>query len=279
MNDLQTKETLTPLQGRLLEMFKWFHEFCKDNGIRYYALGGTMLGAVRHKGFIPWDDDIDVGVPRKDYEKIRRISATLPDGRYCFEFPDTQSEVFATPYAKLYDTGTLLIENYYKPYKRGIFIDIFPLDGTGNNYKESCKYFKQLKAGYNLFMTKVAAINKKRAPIKNAAIVFARLIPDSLLSARSLRLKLDKKAALKDFDKMLYGGNLFGNWGIKEIMKTSIMGKPKEYEFNGITIYGAENYDEYLSLLYGDWRQLPPVEKRVSHHDFIELDINKSYLS
>ena len=276
---MDKKESLTPLQEYLLGMIKWFHEFCKDNEIRYYALGGTMLGAVRHKGFIPWDDDIDVGVPRKDYEKLRRIcKESSKEEKYRFEFPDSQSNEFATPYAKLYDTGTTLIENYYKTYKRGIFIDIFPLDGTGNSYKESYRYYKQLKAVYNLFMTRVAAINKRRHPVKNASIVLGRLIPDRLLPVRSLRVYLDRKASQKDFDKMIYGGNVFGNWGLKEIMKTSIMGEPKEYEFNGITIYGVEKYDEYLSNLYGDWQKLPPKEKRVTHHDYLILDITKSYL-
>lgn len=270
-------DSLTQLQKRLLEMFSWFHNFCIDNKIKYYALGGTMLGAIRHKGFIPWDDDIDVGIPRNDYEKLRKISSNVNNNKFKFEFPTTIDEKFATPYAKLYDITTTLIENYKKPLKRGIFIDIFPLDGTGNDEKESKKNFKKIKRGYNFFMTRVAAINKNRSFLKNSAIIVSRIIPNCFLSNRKLRIRIDNFSKI-DFDNSYYGGNVFGNWGYKEIMPISIMGTPKEYFFENIKIYGVENYDEYLTRLYGNWKKLPPKEKQISHHDFIELNLEKSYL-
>ena len=74
--------SLTQLQYQLLEMLRWFHDFCEKNKLRYYVLGGTMLGAIRHKGFIPWDDDIDVGMPRGDYQKLIRLMSKKESGRY-----------------------------------------------------------------------------------------------------------------------------------------------------------------------------------------------------
>ena len=150
-------------------------------------------------------------------------------------------------------------------------MDIFPLDGTGNEYTESVDYYNKIKAGYNLFMAKVAALNRRRSLLKNIAILLARIIPDPFISIRKIRVELDQKASQKDFDRSIYGGNIFGNWGLKEIMETSIMGNPKEYEFNGILVYGVERYDEYLSHLYGNWRELPPEDKSCSIHSFLLL--------
>lgn len=280
MNEIREKSEnkLTDLQKKLLELFDWFHRFCEENQIRYYALGGTMLGAARHNGFIPWDDDIDVGIPRSDYEKLRELSRQLNDSRFKFEFPDSDDKLFATPYAKLYDTTTTLIENYRMPLKRGIFIDVFPLDGTGNDEKTSRNFVKQAKHKYNFFMTRVAALNSHRSAMKNIAIVISRIIPYWICPNRNLRIKIDKFAQKYDFNNDTYGGNIFGNWGYREIMKNSVLGVPTIYEFNGIVIYGVEHYDEYLTSLYGDWRKLPPKEKQVTHHDFVSLDLNKSYL-
>lgn len=279
MNMIIKRNELSPLQMQLLNMFKWFHSFCQSNSIRYYSLGGTMLGAVRHEGFIPWDDDIDVGIPRKDYERLRFLSSTIKkETHYCFEFPDTHFKNFATPYAKLYDTSTTLIENYRHPYERGVFIDVFPLDGTGNSKKESDNNYKSIRKLYNFFMTRVAVLSEKRSMLKNAAILSSRLIPNMVIPTRTLRIMLDKRASSLDFDDCMMGGNIFGNWGNKEIMNTSIMGQPKEYLFNGILINGVEKYDEYLTNLYGKWKILPPAEKRISHHDFLKLDLKNSYL-
>lgn len=277
MNKEASESALTDLQKKLLSLFGWFHDFCVENKITYYALGGTVLGAVRHKGFIPWDDDVDVGIPRADYERLKTIAAQTETGKYMFEFPDSDDELFATPYAKLYDASTTLTENYRKPLKRGIFIDVFPLDGTGNTEKESRRFCKKIKNGYNFFMTRVAAVNKNRSGLKNFAIIISRLIPYSICKTRNLRVNLDKRAAKFNLNDSKFGGNVFGNWGYREIMETSVLGNPTEYEFNGLTIFGVEKYDEYLTNLYGDWRKLPPEEKRITHHDYLELDLNKSY--
>lgn len=103
MDNDERECALSDLQKKLLDLFTWFHDFCVENKITYYALGGTMLGAARHKGFIPWDDDVDVGIPRADYERLKTIVAQTETGKYMFEFPDSEDELFATPYTKLYD--------------------------------------------------------------------------------------------------------------------------------------------------------------------------------
>lgn len=112
---------MTEIQEKILDIMKWFHEFCQENEIRYYVVGGTMLGTVRHKGFIPWDDDIDVGIPRADYEKLlaNKDSLFKNENRYCLEsFRDGKPD-YEYPYAKIYDTQTTLVENCRQKTKRG----------------------------------------------------------------------------------------------------------------------------------------------------------------
>lgn len=268
--------TNSDLQRNLIKMMSWLDGFCRDNHLDYYALGGTMLGAARHEGFIPWDDDIDIGMPRKDYQRLEELLINNK-GRYQLETCNTQNEDYCYPYAKLYDTETTLIENYKPPLVRGTFIDIFPLDGLGSNLDKGVCWFKKVSMGYKFFLTRVAAIRKNRAIHKNAAIIVSRAIPHFILSNRSIRRCLDYAASKYDYDSSTYIGNFFGNWGEREIVPKSVIGKPKEYKFEDITILGVEDYNSYLSCLYGDWRKLPPKDKQITHHDYLFLDLDVSY--
>ena len=99
------------LHNRLLSMMKSFHNFCEDNNIRYYMIGGTALGAIRHKGFIPWDDDVDIGVPRPDYEKLLTLESQLPKGLEFLYYKNTSES--PVHYVKLVDSNTTLIERFY----------------------------------------------------------------------------------------------------------------------------------------------------------------------
>ena len=124
-------------------------------------------------------------------------------------------------------------------------------------------------------MLKVAGFRKGRSLYKNIGVAVFRLIP---ISAKSILGKLVNICKKYKYDECKYVGNLVGAWGIKEITAKDVMGEPTLYKFENIEVFGAEKADEYLTHIYGDWRQLPPVEKRVTHHDFIMCDLNKSYL-
>lgn len=267
---------MTDLQKELLVMLKWFHEFCVKNNLRYYAIGGTLLGAVRHKGFIPWDDDVDLGMPRKDYKRlVECIKNEQSDSGYVLETPLIKKD-FVYQYCKLYDTKTTLVENTRYKTKRGIYLDIFPLDGIGNTLEESQKNFKTIDRKNNYIMTKVCALSKHRKLYKNIAIVISRCIP--IPSWRTVLYKVDKLCESREFDTYKYVANLFGNWHEKEIVKREWLGRPTLYMFEDIQIYGPQDANSYLSALYGNYRQLPPIEKQKSHHDYLKLDLNVSYL-
>lgn len=276
---VNNKNKLNDLQFKLLDMFKWFHETCKKNNLRYYALGGTMLGAIRHEGFIPWDDDIDVGMPRKDYIKFLKIYKGKMDKNYIVESIYDRNEDFFYGYAKIYDISTTLIEKTRMNIKRGIYIDVFPLDGVCNDEKEKFAYCQPIYNKYQFVVSRTCAILKRRKLYKNLIILCARLIPNSILNNKKMLFEIDKMCSSRDYDDYRYVGNLLGNWGIKEVVSKDIMGIPKLYKFENLYIYGVEKYDLYLTQLYGNWKILPPIEKRVSLHDCVECNLYKSYLN
>lgn len=266
------------MKAKLLEMMAWFHDFCVENNIRYYVIDGTMLGAARHQGFIPWDDDIDVGVPRADYERLAKLLGEKTDSRYVFETPYSEAKDFIYTYSKLYDRTTTLIEHAKVDIVRGIFLDVFPLDGIGNNLEEAKKNFKKVNRLFSLYMSRVIAVRPGRKFYKNAAVRLTQLVPNFIINDKSLQLKVDEACREHDYDEYKLVGNLLGTWRFRDVIEKSIMGNPTPYKFENITIFGVENYDAYLTHLYGEWRKLPPIDKQVSQHEFIECNLNQAYL-
>ncbi len=269
---------LSELQKRLLPLLAWYHDFCLKNNLRYYLLGGTMLGAARHQGFIPWDDDIDVGMPRDDYERFLKLTKQKRFGDFVVEGIDTENTDFFYGYSKIYDTKSTLIENTRYRIKRGIYIDLFPLDGVADTKDEIMKFYKPILRRYRLLLARTCAIRQERKRYKNLAIRAARLIPDRMLDNKKLMYSIDTMCKQRSFEKKLYVGNLYGNWGEREIVKKTVMGMPTLYHFENLVVCGVSDYNSYLSRLYGNWRELPPKEKQVTHHDFLECNLNKSYL-
>ncbi len=264
------------MQNKLLEMMKWFHNYCVEHHIPYYMIGGTMLGAVRHKGFIPWDDDIDVGIPRKAY--IRLVKEFYDkNGHYVLESPLSKDKKFSYPFAKLYDTRTLLIENTPYKLKRGIYIDVFPLDFISDTQEGCIKEINRITSLHKVVIAKNLTYKKDRVLKNKIAISLIHNFPERIMPINYLCRALDKFGYDHCKYNYSYGGNLYGQWGAKELMHKSIMGKPTLYKFQDSAFYGVEKYDEYLTNLYGNWRELPPEDKRITHHDYY-LDMNKSYL-
>lgn len=263
------------IQKLLLEMLKFFHDYCVEHGMKYYLIGGSMLGAARHKGFIPWDDDIDIGMPREDFERLS--SEFVNDGRYVLETSHSP-ENLCFPFSKLYDSTTTLIENNRYKKKRGLYIDIFPIDGCGNTKQEAHNLYKKIKKKKLLLKLRNSPDKKDRGLLKNAGIKIVRKLPSSVADEKKLISQIEELCKTYSFEDSLFSGNLIGVWGEREIVSSQFFGKPRLYQFEDIQIYGVEMFDEYLTNVYGEWRKLPPEEKRISHHDYIEIDLNKSYI-
>ncbi|MBR0385211.1 MAG: LicD family protein [Erysipelotrichaceae bacterium] len=269
---------MNELQTRMLNMMKWFHQFCAENGLTYYMIGGTMLGAARHKGFIPWDDDIDVGLPRQDFYRLHELMQQIDDTMYRMESYQDGNDDFEYPYGKIYDTATTLIENRKKQPKRGIFLDVFPLDGIGNSMDEARKNIKPIELQLNLLAARSCSIRSGRSKLKTMAVRVLGSLPAFILNPQSLIRKIETLCLKRGFDEFSYVGHLVGNWRARELMPREVFGKPRLYSFESEQFYGVELDDEYLRYLYKDWQKLPPVEKQKSDHDFLLLDLNRSYL-
>lgn len=268
---------LTPVQKKLLDMLKWFHEYCRKHRITYYAAGGTMIGAARHHGFIPWDDDIDVVVPREDYKRLISQFISPADGYY-LETPYSGSDDYLYSYAKLYDTETVMTEKTRHACKRGVYMDVFPLDGIGNSIEEAEHNFQRVDKKNMFLMMRTCAVRKERSWYKNLSIILARIIPDFAVNDKELSMDVDRLASEINRNNSVYVANLMGTYRSREITMREYYGTPALYQFEDTFIFGPEKYDEYLTHIYKNWRELPPEDERITAHDCVELDLKKPYL-
>lgn len=269
---------MNELQEHLLDMMKWLHTFCVENDIKYFANGGTALGAVRHNGFIPWDDDIDIMLPREDYEKLISLLSGKIVQKYTVETPYSPAKDYLYTYSKLYDTTTTLLEDVSVGLCRGIYIDIFPLDGMGDSMEEVKCNFKKVDR-LNMFInSRTCNWRKGRKLYKNLAIVFAKLIPDFLVDNKKLVQKFDKIAKEIPYSSSKYVVNCSGDFRFKGIIDKSILGEPVEHVFEDTKIFVPQNAVGYLEKVFGDWKRLPDEDKRCTTHANLFIDYNKSYL-
>lgn len=272
--DMSEAERTRCLQLRLLNILEWFHRFCIEHSLTYYAIGGTLLGAVRHGGFIPWDDDLDVGMPRPDYNRFLEL-VKGDDSIYRAESYLDGNKDYTYLFCKVYDTTTTVVYKSKYNIKRGLFLDVFPLDGMGNTPEEVAKNYKKARKKNRLIKTKSFGYNKHYNIFQKTAIVLGKLLPYNW--RKGIR-KQNERLARRDYYSSEYVGNMFGRWGDREIMKREWYGTPLAVKFENIEILCPEDADSCLKQQYGDYMVLPPEEKRKPSHDALYMDLNKSYL-
>ena len=251
-------ETLKEVQQRLLNISTAFAAICEKYHVPYVMLGGTMLGAVRHQGFIPWDDDMDFAVPREHYERlITLLEKDLPSQYRCLTY--TNSDQIMYPFLKIEDTRTCIDDPRLKcllEEKIGLNVDVFPLD-VCNVYGWNVKWVLLLIKLQTILFVESAEDSRARAFLRH---LIQTLVPfDKNYLQRAIEKRLCKH------QKGEYVGNVLGRWKQKEIFKSNIYHSIADYRFEGITLKGVADYHTYLTQMYGDYMTLPPEDKRVAH--------------
>ena len=274
---MQKEVPVSDIQKKMLEILVYFHEFCQEHGLKYVLAGGTCLGAIRHKGFIPWDDDVDVLMLREDYEKLQGLWDQYADkDRYACVRSNETVNIHHTA-TEIKDNNTTFINRHSveEDIHHGLMIDVIPLDGI-----PEAKWRQVLQA---LDSMMYCCFNFQRLPEHKGKITYyATKVALGIFRSPKIRYQLWKGAERR-----------LSKYGTKYCAKvaslgegTTIMGMhfPREWfenvsyaEFEGHMLPVPQNVDGYLKISYGDYMQLPPAEDQVARHTAVFIDLENSY--
>lgn len=241
-------------------------DFCSKNDIKVFLSGGTLIGAVRHHGYIPWDYDIDVMMLREDYDKFINEYTQLDGSSYKLISYETDKTLPLT-FAKVIDSRTVLHDELSGSYPMGVYIDIFPIEKVPKSHELQKKLYHKTKFYINLFLLKQFSFAKRRGILINAVLFIGKLIL-SLIPTSIITAKVIKTAkSYNNIDTDLCGCVVWG-YGIREIHPLKDMEKAIIMDFEDRRFPVPIGYDSYLHYVYGDYMKLPPIEEQVSHHHF-----------
>lgn len=259
------------VQEKMLGIMEAFDKVCREHGLKYFLVGGSMLGAVRHKGFIPWDDDADVAMPFDDYNRFLAHAAEWMPEQYEVVSGEN-SDDYHLPFAKIVDAHTTMIEKAHLHHVGGVYIDLFPLGGMPGS-KWARKFHKQRYKWINkmLYFTCRDPYRHGHGPSS-----WVPLACHKAFTLKGLQRRITKVIGKYDYNKSrrVY---CFDD-PVRVAVTPDVYGIPKEYEFEGRKFYGVADADKYLSTLYGDYMTLPPEEDRFQHN-FYYLDLDHPYRS
>ena len=266
---------LRKLQLKELDIFKEFIRICEENNLKYYIIGGTFLGAVRHQGFIPWDDDIDIALPREDYEKFIKIAKEQAKEEYdVINYKTIQGKRdYYYFYYKFINKNEKVIEKQFE--KEGItsnaWIDLMAIDDFPSNkiarfwVEKKMLWYRLCMGLYNIQFVRE---KNNRGTLEKIAINLGKRIdigkyinPDKVLNGINKTFKKVNK------NNSTESGTIFGSYGMRELVKKEYWGNGAKYKFEDIYVNGPEKAKEYLTHMYGDnFMEIPPENKRATYH-------------
>lgn len=269
------QEVLQKVQPILLEMVKEIKRVCDENGIRYFLYRGTFLGAVRHKGFIPWDDDMDVAMLREDYEKFCRIAPEKLGKEYCFQNWHTDPN-YAHPFGKVRKRNTVYIEAKCAPLaENGFYVDVYPLDYAPEDAGARAALSKKLLHLYRMKLMKSGYTPWREGD----RIIWKKRIGYLLYQTAALFVSQEK--LIKTYENLILAvpesDTVYEQSAlpITYYFEKKWCGELAEYPFGDTTLLGPKDYDAVLSSLYGDYMQLPPEDKRENRHQIMKIDFGE----
>jgi len=249
-----------------LEVLDAFHRFCEENGFVYSISCGTLLGAVRHGGYIPWDDDIDICMLREEYDRLMSSFPSVYEDRYKIG-EISRDAAWDHPYAKMYDINTVMLENRVDSVETGISIDIFPIDRIPESPRKRKIHKRRCSLLYRMFIAKDRSLKADRALWKTLA----------LIPLKALLLPWSRQTMCRRIDSELKRWNGTGSHRLADLdmdfnlsreFDVSLFDSISTVSFEGHQYKAFADAGSYLTALYGDYMQLPPVSQRVSHHKF-----------
>lgn len=250
-----------------LDVLQAVHEFCVENDIKYSLGCGSMLGMIRHKGYIPWDDDIDIYLLRKDYNKLISSFPKKYKGNYEIDSLERNQDC-ERPYAKAYDIRTIVEEEAELSYKIGVNIDVYPIDKVPEDFNDWKHYNALRRFIQRLYELKLIKINNKRSLYKTVILILGKI----------LLLPISKQRLVSYVSSFAQKYNHTDSQKVFECVQGMLQKRPFSYSlfdklelmpFEDRMFYGFGDYDKYLSNAYGNYMQLPPEEKRISHHNIV----------
>jgi lipopolysaccharide cholinephosphotransferase len=242
-----------------LHILREVTNFCDEHDITYSLCGGTLLGAVRHQGYIPWDDDIDIMLPRPEYERLMETFES--DGLTLYNI---STKGYDKPYAKIGDNHTHEVGSMVHGYEKGVNIDAFPIDGFPDSLILTFLHINKMTLWKQMYAIKGIKLDGSRPLIRKSILLIIksvlRFIPKKLILKR-----ITKMAQKYSFESSRQAG--ISVWGYKEreVCPRLVFDKQTELLFEGDYFKAWKDYDTYLSNVYGDYMKLPPAEERKSH--------------